>query len=94
MSRDLNSEYTVTDQSERAFESSTASTAKPDLKDPRVVLSLLEADQVVAAKRMTHFGMRDFSLGLRIVLWGLRAYVVVMFVIVLFSVIQALHANP
>ena len=34
--------------------------AKPDLKDPRVVLTLLEADQVVAAKRRTHFGRREF----------------------------------
>ncbi|HXZ13948.1 MAG TPA: hypothetical protein VEG64_16305 [Candidatus Sulfotelmatobacter sp.] len=94
MSRETNSEYSATDQSERAFESSTANIAKPDLKDPRVVLSLLEADQVVAAKRMTHFGQRNFSPGLRIALWGLRVYVVVMFVIVLFSVIQALYASP
>lgn len=67
------------------------SAAKPDLKDPRVVLSLLEADQVVAAKERTHFGRRHLSLPMRILLWSLRVYVVVMLVLVLISVIRALH---
>jgi hypothetical protein len=62
-----------------------------DLKDPRVVLSLLEADQVVAAKSQTHFGHRDLSLGVRLLLWGLRVYVVVMLVIVIISVFHAFH---
>lgn len=65
--------------------------ARLDLKDPQVVLSLLEADQVVAAKRRTRFGRRPLSLGMRAVLWGLRVYVVVMFVIVFMSVWRALH---
>jgi hypothetical protein len=65
--------------------------AQPDLKDPQVVLSLLEADQVVAAKRRTRFGRRPLSLGMRAVLWGLRVYVVLMFVIVFISVWRALH---
>jgi len=65
---------------------------EPDLKDPRVVLSLLEADQVVAAKRQTRFGPRDLSAGTRILLWGLRVYVVVMMVIVLISVLRAFGA--
>ena len=56
------------------------------LQDPRAVLSLLEADQVVAAKRRTHFGRRNLSVGTRILLWCLRVYVVAMFVIVLISV--------
>jgi hypothetical protein len=68
--------------------------AKPNLKDPRVVLSLLEADQVVAAKRQSRFGRRNLSLGVRVLLWGLRVYVVVMLVLVLVSVIRAIHPMP
>lgn len=69
-----------------------ANSPKPDLKDPRVVLSLLEADQVVAAKRQTHFGRRKLSLGARVLLWGLRVYVIFMLVIVVISVLRAIHA--
>jgi hypothetical protein len=68
--------------------------AKPDLKDPRVVLSLLEADQVVAAKRQSRFGRRNLSIGVRALLWGLRVYVVVMLVLVLVSVVRAIHPLP
>jgi hypothetical protein len=68
-----------------------APTAQPDLKDPRVVLSLLETDQVVAAKQRTRFGRRKLSLGVRILLWGLRVYVVVMLVLVVVSVVRAIH---
>ncbi len=67
-------------------------TAQPDLKDPRLVLALLEADQVVAAKRRTHFGQRNLSFGVRVLLWGLRAYVVMMLVIVVISALRAMHA--
>jgi hypothetical protein len=65
--------------------------AKPDLKDPQVVLSLLETDQVVAAKQKTRFGRRKLSLGVRALLWGLRIYVVAMLVIVAISVLRAIH---
>ncbi|MFZ3217413.1 MAG: hypothetical protein WA192_15245 [Candidatus Acidiferrales bacterium] len=61
------------------------------LRDPRAVLSLLEADQVVAAKRQTHFGRSKLSFGTRALLWCLRIYVVAMLVIVLISVLRALH---
>ena len=74
-----------------AIEGARATAAQPDLKDPRVVLSLLEADQVVAAKRQTHFGRRKLSVGARVLLWGLRIYVVFMLVIVVISVIRAMH---
>jgi hypothetical protein len=69
-----------------------ASAAEPNLDDPRLIMSLLEADQVVAAKAQTHFGPRKFSAGVRALLWGLRVYVILMFVIVLISVFRALHA--
>jgi hypothetical protein len=62
------------------------------LQDLRAVLSLLEADQVVAAKRRTHFGRKTLSFGTKTLLWGLRIYVVAMLVIVLISVYQAIHA--
>jgi hypothetical protein len=55
------------------------------------VLSLLEADQVVAAKEQMHFGRQKMSRGVRILLWGLRIYVVVMMIIVLISVLRAIH---
>jgi hypothetical protein len=63
----------------------------PDLDDPRVVLSLLESDQVVAAKRRSHFGRRRLSLGMRLLLWSLRVYVVIMLALALLSVLRAVH---
>jgi hypothetical protein len=77
--------------SSRGFESVAEGVAKPDLKDPQVVLSLLEADQVVAAKQKTRFGRRNMSLGVRVLLWSLRIYVVAMLVLVVVSVIRAIH---
>jgi hypothetical protein len=73
-----------------ALEVGAANSAEPRLDDPNVVLSLLEADQVVAAKRQSHFGPRKFSLPLRILLWSLRVYVIIMLVLVLISVYRAL----
>lgn len=66
-----------------------AATLPTDLRDPRVVLALLEADQVVAAKRRSHFGRARLTFVKRAMLWGLRVYVVAMFVIVLVSVLEA-----
>jgi len=76
--------------SERSFASVPVEN-RPDLEDPRVVLSLLEADQVVAAKKQSRFGLRDFSPAVRVMLWGLRIYVILMLVIVLLSVLRALQ---
>lgn len=67
--------------------------AKPDLKDPQVVLSLLEIDQVVAAKQKTRFGPRKLSVGVRVLLWGLRIYVLAMLVLVVISAIRAIHSG-
>jgi hypothetical protein len=64
---------------------------RPDIQDPRVALSLLEADQVVAAKQRMRFGRRNLSPGVRVMLWGLRIYVGIMLVLVLVSVIRAIH---
>ena len=70
-----------------------AGSQKPDLKDPHFVLSLLEADQVVAAKQGSRFGRKKLSLKMRMILWGLRIYLVIMLVIVAISVVQALHGG-
>ncbi|MGH9684076.1 MAG: hypothetical protein ACRD4S_10765 [Candidatus Acidiferrales bacterium] len=67
---------------------------EPNMNDPSVVLSLLEADQVVAAKQQTRFGRQNLSARVRTLLWGLRIYVVVMLVIVLVSVLRAIHLAP
>lgn len=79
-------------ENQGSFDAVAANTAEPNLDDPRIVLSLLEADQVVAAKRQTHFGPRNFSFGVRVLLWGLRIYVVLMMVIVLISVYRVLQS--
>ena len=77
-----------------ALQAEGSASRPPDLRDPRVVLSLLEADQVVAAKQRTHFGRRKLSLGVRLLLWGLRIYVVIMLVLVIVAAMQALHPAP
>jgi hypothetical protein len=58
---------------------------------PEVVLTLLEPDQVVVAKQRTHFGPRRLTRRHKVLLWGLRIYVVAMLIIVLVSVIRAVH---
>lgn len=81
----------VDSQEIRSEVDAVAGAVQPNLEDPRVVLTLLEADQVVAAKRRTHFGQRHLSVGVRVLLWGLRTYVVVMLLIVLVSVLRVAH---
>jgi len=78
-------------KNEAEIESAAASNEQPNLQDPNVVLSLLEADQVVATKTRTRFGKRNLSAGTRVLLWGLRIYVFAMLVIVLISVIRAVY---
>lgn len=66
----------------------------PNMEDPRAVLSVLEADQIVAAKQRTHFGRRKLSKGTRVLLWGLRVYVVVMLILVVVSALRMIHPTP
>lgn len=80
--------------SARDAQSPEATGAGLDLGDPRAVLSLLEADQVVAAKQRTRFGRRNLTPGVKTLLWSLRVYVVVMLVLVLVSVLRAIHPAP
>ncbi|MFI5340133.1 MAG: hypothetical protein ACHQ7N_09875 [Candidatus Methylomirabilales bacterium] len=58
---------------------------------PEAVLSLLEPDQLVAAKARTRFGPRRLTRGVRALLWGLRIYVLVMLALVLLQVLQAVQ---
>ena len=88
----LTSRYAGVPESQRALGAMDVNSEQLTLQDPRAVLSLLEADQVVAAKRRTHFGRRNLSVGTRVLLWCLRVYVVAMFVIVLISVVQAIRS--
>jgi hypothetical protein len=87
----LKSQHADSDGDRDQLEQAAASAERPNLDDPRIVLSLLESDQVVAAKRRTHFGQKKLSFGVRILLWSLRVYVVIMLVLALISVLRALH---
>lgn len=67
-----------------------ASAAGPDAGPSAVqsesVLSVLEADQLVAAKQKTRFGLARLTAGARVLLWGLRVYVIVMLIMVALQV--------
>ncbi len=60
-------------------------------EDAQLAMTLLEADQLVAAKRSSRFGRRTLTLRERLLFWSLRIYVVIMLLIVLLSVLQAVH---
>lgn len=68
--------------------------AVPSMEDPRAVLSVLEADQIVAAKQRTHFGRRKLSKGTRVLLWGLRIYVAIMLILVVVSALRMIRSAP
>lgn len=88
----MNSPYAGASENQRALSSADVNSEQLTLQDPRAVLSLLEADQVVAAKRRTHFGRQKLSVKTRLLLWCLRIYVVVMLAVVALSVYQAIRA--
>ena len=73
----------------------TASSERPGAVDlehrPEVVLSVLEADQLVAAKERHRFGRMQLSPGVRALLWGLRFYVIAMIALVLVQVVHAVQ---
>lgn len=57
---------------------------------PEVVRTLLEEDQLVAFKKRNRFPRRKLSIGLQVLLWLLRFYVVIMLVIVIWQVVKVL----
>ncbi len=61
-------------------------------RQPELAAELLEPDQTVAAKR-ARFGRKPLSRWERGLLWALRIYVVAMQIIVVITVIRALHGT-
>jgi hypothetical protein len=60
---------------------------------PDTVLSVLEADQLVVAKEHPRFGQRQLSQGVRLLLWGLRLYVIAMMALVAIQVVNAVRGG-
>lgn len=60
---------------------------------PEAVLSVLEADQLVAAKERARFGRARLSSGARLLLAGLRLYVIAMMIVVAVQVFNAVHGG-
>lgn len=60
--------------------------------DERVVLEVLEIDQLVVAKRQ-RLGRMPLDWHTRVLLWALRCYVVLMLMVVLVRVMQAMHGG-
>lgn len=87
----MNSDYARAAEGQRDVDVIAPDSKQITLKDPRAVLAMLEADQVVAAKRRTHFGRQRLSFKTNALLWCLRIYVVMMLVIVAISVVRALY---
>ncbi len=60
---------------------------------PEMVLSVLEPDQLIAAKKRTHLGPRRLTPGVNVLLWALRLYVVLMVILVAIQVLNAVHSG-
>jgi hypothetical protein len=57
---------------------------------PQLVKNVLQ-EYKESQKRMQHLSERKLGLGLKIVMWGLRFYVVFMVVVVAINVSQSIH---
>jgi hypothetical protein len=57
---------------------------------PQLVKDVLQ-EYKESQKRMQHLSERKLGLGLKIVMWGLRFYVVFMVVVVAINVSQSIH---
>lgn len=71
----------------------TATDAVDFEHQPDDVLSVLEPDQLFAAKQHARFGRAQLSTGTRILMWGLRAYVIAMFLMVAMQVVHTFHGG-
>jgi len=56
-------------------------------------LALLEEDQLVSTKERRRLGLMPLPLGIRVLLWGLRVYVVAMILLVAIQVYHALRGG-
>ncbi len=64
----------------------SAQLAAPAESGETWVLDVLEPDQLVAAKEKERYGLRELGLGTRILMWGMRAYVLFMTVVVAYQI--------
>jgi hypothetical protein len=75
----------------------TERTVRPDPRDldrtdkPEAILSVLEEDQLVKAKERIHWGRIRLSPSVRVLLWGLRIYVILMLVTVVIHVLRTVQ---
>ncbi len=58
---------------------------------PEAILSVLEEDQLVKTKERIHWGRIRLSPGVRVLLWGLRVYVILMLVTVFIHVLRTVQ---
>ncbi len=63
-----------------------------DMK-PETVLSLLEEDQLFAAKQRALLGRAELSKVTRVLMWCLRGYVILMLVVVVVAIVNATHGG-
>jgi hypothetical protein len=63
-----------------------------DIK-PHTVLSLLEEDQLFAAKHRASLGRARLSLGTQVLMWCLRGYVILMLIVVVVAIVNATHSG-
>ncbi len=59
----------------------------------KAILSVLEEDQLVRAKERIHWGRIRLTPGVRVMLWGLRLYVIFMLVTVVIHVVHTVQLN-
>ncbi len=77
----------------------TEGTPRPDphaldrTDKPEAILSVLEEDQLVKAKERIHWGRVRVSPGVRVLLWGLRVYVILMLVTVFIHVLRTVQPS-
>jgi hypothetical protein len=60
---------------------------------PETVLSLLEADQLFAAKQRALLGRAKLAPGTRVLMWCLRGYVILMLIVVVVAIVNATHGG-
>ncbi len=61
-------------------------------RDDAGVREALEPDQLVEARR-EGYGRRQLSAGALTAMWGLRIYALLMVLVVIYSVVQAVHTG-
>ncbi|MGA2615862.1 MAG: hypothetical protein ABSG38_20675 [Spirochaetia bacterium] len=63
-----------------------------DMKS-ETVLSLLEEDQLFAARQRAQLGRAKLTRGTRVLMWCLRGYVILMLIVVVVAIVNATHGG-